>query len=284
VVTGTFETGDDRISLPPATDGTSGDGTGDLRLVVGYWLLVAFALFGLWMAVRSGHGTPASVVVVGALLLVAGLLVYALLAIGGYTPLPPELVTIVDGLFDLPDTSTAGEKATGATTSPDTPGAGDGSPLAITVVLGGVIGVGLAVVTWSLYAGRRPPAQAAQPAPGGEDTPDTDAVARAAGRAADRLGEPAAANPVFRAWQEMTTALPVADPETTTPAEFADIAVAAGFDPADVSTVTDVFREVRYGDAPVSEARIARARGALRRIEASGRSGDDPTDPGGREP
>lgn len=103
-----------------------------------------------------------------------------------------------------------------------------------------------------------------------EEPPSSDvtAVAAAAGRAADRIeADTDIENAVYRAWREMTVDLPVANPETSTPAEFADAAVEAGMDPDDVAELTELFEAVRYGDRPVTEARADRATAALRRIE-----------------
>lgn len=101
-----------------------------------------------------------------------------------------------------------------------------------------------------------------------EAAPDRQqAVGEAAGRAADELEASSLSNGIYRAWHEMTDALDVHEPETTTPAEFEDIAVDAGLDRADVQTLTDLFRDVRYGDADPTPEREAQAREALRRIE-----------------
>lgn len=103
---------------------------------------------------------------------------------------------------------------------------------------------------------------------GTEEPPSSaaTAVAAAAGRAADRI-EADTDNAVYRAWREMTADLPVANPDASTPAEFADAAVEAGMDPDDVAKLTELFEAVRYGDRPVTEARAERATAALRRIE-----------------
>jgi len=100
-----------------------------------------------------------------------------------------------------------------------------------------------------------------------EESEDATAVAEAAGRAADELGETTLSNAIYRAWREMTDVLDVDKPETTTPAEFEEAAVAAGIAREDVATLTDLFREVRYGDAPATPEREQRAREALRTIE-----------------
>jgi hypothetical protein len=106
-----------------------------------------------------------------------------------------------------------------------------------------------------------------EPDPEPEGPASTAAVGEAAGRGADRLAA-GDSNAVYRTWREMTEALDVRSPETTTPADFARVAVEAGLDRNDVETLTDLFREVRYGGAAVTETRERRAREALRNIEA----------------
>lgn len=98
-----------------------------------------------------------------------------------------------------------------------------------------------------------------------EDEPAT--IGEIAGDAADRIeNEPSHANEVYRAWDEMTDTLDVADPETTTPGEFERLAVDAGMDPADVRELTELFEAVRYGDQH-PEAYEDRAVEVLRRVE-----------------
>jgi len=103
------------------------------------------------------------------------------------------------------------------------------------------------------------------------------AVGEAAGRAADRLEASGvdADNAVYDAWREMTAALSVERPATTTPSEFADAAVAAGMDREDVAELTWLFEEVRYGDEPVTDERERRATEALRNIESTYAEADD---------
>lgn len=103
-----------------------------------------------------------------------------------------------------------------------------------------------------------------------EDEPGRapEAIGRIAGRAADRIEEDAEiGNEVFRAWHEMTTYLDVPNPESSAPGEFADAAVAAGMEREDVSTLTRLFEEVRYGTAEPTGERERDAVEALRRIE-----------------
>ncbi len=100
--------------------------------------------------------------------------------------------------------------------------------------------------------------------------PDVDAVARAAGTAADRIASDAAVdNEVYRAWATMTDALDLDDPETTTPAAFETAAVDAGMDPDDVAELRRLFEDVRYGGVDPTDDREARALSALRRIESN---------------
>ncbi|MFB6250103.1 MAG: DUF4129 domain-containing protein [Halobellus sp.] len=99
---------------------------------------------------------------------------------------------------------------------------------------------------------------------------DVREVGRAAGAAADRLEADAdVGNEVYRAWVEMTAHLDVERPASSTPGEFAAVAVDAGMDRDDVDELTHLFETVRYGDEGVTEARAERAVAALRRIESA---------------
>jgi hypothetical protein len=101
-------------------------------------------------------------------------------------------------------------------------------------------------------------------------SPNVRAVGRAAGRAADRIETSSEfENEVYRAWAEMTTHLNVDRPESSTPGEFAAAAVDAGMDRDDVEELTDLFTEVRYGGAAVTDDRERQAVAVLRRIEAT---------------
>jgi len=112
-------------------------------------------------------------------------------------------------------------------------------------------------------------------------------IGLAAGRAADRLeGQDAAVdNEVYRAWWELTGLCSVPDPDTATPREFADAAVAVGLDEAEVGELTRLFEDVRYGEAD-ADRREERAISAFRSLEAAyagDDSGVDPS-PGGEQP
>ncbi|WP_123619486.1 DUF4129 domain-containing protein [Halorubrum sp. CSM-61] len=112
-----------------------------------------------------------------------------------------------------------------------------------------------------------------------EPAPDLAAVGRTAGEAADRIEESDADNEVYRAWRDMTAALDVDRPASSTPAEFAAAAVDAGVDEEPVATLTEVFERVRYGGADATEDRERRAVEALRRIEERHGADDGPVDP-----
>ncbi|WP_123537680.1 DUF4129 domain-containing protein [Halosimplex salinum] len=110
-----------------------------------------------------------------------------------------------------------------------------------------------------------------------DDGPDLDQFAEAAGRAADRIEEHNADvdNAVYRAWVEMTDLLDVDDPEMYTPGEFAETAVSLGMAEDDVSELTRLFNEVRYGGRDAAD-REDQALDILRNIE-SAYSGDERT-------
>jgi len=155
-----------------------------------------------------------------------------------------------------------------------------GSPLLFAggAALAAVIAVGLVFVVahvlgstkfGELFDDDPPPAEAPS-----ADT-DLNAVGDAAGEAADRIETQAdVSNEVYRAWVEMTRHLDVAHPDATTAEEFADAAVDAGMDAADVERLTDLFRDVRYGGAD-PETRADDAVATLRRIEAAYGEDDD---------
>jgi hypothetical protein len=114
------------------------------------------------------------------------------------------------------------------------------------------------------------------------ETPEPDdeealaAVGAAAGEAADRIEASAdVENEVYRAWRDMTEHVAVPDPETSTPREFATAARDAGMDETHVTTLTDLFRDVRYGGADATADREERALDALRAIEQRYADGGD---------
>lgn len=99
--------------------------------------------------------------------------------------------------------------------------------------------------------------------------PET-AVADAAGQAAERLladADASVENEVYRAWREMTRAVDVDAPASSTPRDFADAAVAKGLDPDDVETLTTLFEEVRYGGARVTDQHREAVATALESVE-----------------
>lgn len=106
----------------------------------------------------------------------------------------------------------------------------------------------------------------AEPDAGAET--DVRDLAAAAGDAADRLEEHDADvdNAVYRAWWEMTRLLDVPNPDSATPGEFAEAAIDIGVDEDDVSELTELFEEVRYGERD-PESREDHAVDVFRSIE-----------------
>ncbi|WP_459192160.1 DUF4129 domain-containing protein [Halosimplex sp. J119] len=102
------------------------------------------------------------------------------------------------------------------------------------------------------------------------DPVDPRDLAIAAGHAADRLEARNADvdNEVYRAWWEMTSLLDVDNPDSATPGEFAEAAIAAGLSEADVTELTRLFEEVRYGERD-AESREELAVSVFRSVEDS---------------
>ncbi|WP_049971295.1 DUF4129 domain-containing protein [Haladaptatus cibarius] len=136
--------------------------------------------------------------------------------------------------------------------------------VALFVILGIAL-VGALVLLVKSSSGTEPETSTSEEVP---DEEDIAAVGRAAGDAADRIESDASVeNEVYRAWREMTTHLDVSDPKSSTPGEFAATAMAAGIAREDVTELTNIFEEVRYGGEDATGEREERAVAALRRIE-----------------
>jgi len=227
-------------------------------------LTAALAL--LFAAVWYRTDVVASAVLVGAIVLPLSLLYLALTCSG-----PSE----------APDQAAPGADAAGEAGGT---GQGGGVPETVfnaplwLVVLVGAVAVAITLITVSRAGGVRElvgGGRTEDDEAGG--TTDVAAVGRVAGRAADRIETGTDAdNEVFRAWRSMTEHLDVDRPESSTPREFADAAVAAGFARADVTELTDLFAAVRYGGEDATDDREQRAVAALRRIEAASEDVDDP--------
>lgn len=112
-----------------------------------------------------------------------------------------------------------------------------------------------------------------------EDEPDLDQFAEAAGRAADRIEEHDADvdNAVYRAWVEMTDLIEVENPEVYSAGEFEATAIKLGMEESDVTELTRLFNEVRYGDKS-AESREERAISVLRNIESQYGTDDEQRD------
>lgn len=158
--------------------------------------------------------------------------------------------------------------------------AGEGTPatqplvalLVVVLIAGGVVALLVRSGTFD------PPGETRDDAAPSEEAA---AVGEAAGRAADRIEETADLdNEIYRAWREMTALLEVSSPASSTPGEFAAAAVEAGMDREDVTELTRLFEDVRYGGDEPTAAAEERSLSILRRIEATYAPDDD----GGAEP
>ena len=167
-----------------------------------------------------------------------------------------------DGLFGGGGGGTDGDVPTTAVPS-----------LALLSVLLLAIGGAFAALFYS-DGGGEPSEQESDERPADEER--RSEIGRAAGRAADRIEDSEEfENEVYRAWREMTDALPVDRPASSTPGEFAAAARDVGVDNDDVAELTELFEAVRYGGREATGDREERAVAALRRIEAAYGGDDD---------
>lgn len=95
-------------------------------------------------------------------------------------------------------------------------------------------------------------------------------------------GDPA--NSVQAAWIELLERSGLNNPHARTPEECRDAAIDAGLDSDAARTITSLFRDVRYGDQPLTDGRAQRARESLERIRRTDRQRGvvDPTAGGER--
>ncbi|WP_317175866.1 DUF4129 domain-containing protein [Halomontanus rarus] len=84
-----------------------------------------------------------------------------------------------------------------------------------------------------------------------------------------------ATNDVYRAWQAMIAALDVEMVDNKTPAELAEAAIKAGFPASKVSTLTEVFCNVRYGGESPTNKQEQHAQEAIEGIRQAAQL-DDP--------
>ena len=254
---------------------TGSKGGGDLPEIFLYAGAVIFTITALtalyFLAKALNVRTVVVVVVAFALILLVGMLV-------------------LSAVLDLSAFVGDGRPEVTPTPTPVDGGGGDGngrvpteSPTQNTdvpIVLLGAFGVVALALVAAIYrfSGTDTDVAVSTPAEEAEsETGDVQAVGEAAGRAADKLegDSETVENAIYRAWREMTAALEVENPRTTTPEEFADVAIDAGMVPDDVRELTWLFEEVRYGDAGVTDEREQRASDALRRIQETYAGGDD---------
>lgn len=230
-----------------------------------FWLTIGGVLF--W---RLSSRTLATFVFVGVTVQLAA--IYAVLAGLCGQDIQEE---VVRNATDLPD-ETAGELAEELGRSGGEAGAFiSTNPILTAIIL--IVAAGLLVALVILYSeeatelmGFGTPTAEDSDFEEEYDARALEMLGQTAGEAADRIDESGNAdNEVYRAWREMTEHLDVDRPESSTPGEFATAAVAAGMERSDVTELTDVFEEVRYGGLPATTEAEERALAALRGIEHS---------------
>lgn len=246
----------DGFSFDVAVPSLPGDTVGWLFVWIARLVLALFALASVAAAYLfyHEHGVRGVATLVGAGGVFA-FLVYWLLAVGG-------------------DGSGTGRNSTtndsGLLPSGGAPGTADGSvpatdpPTVLAIIFALALVGALAVFVRATGDDEFVP----EPEPMPDADADTAAIARTAGAAADRIARGAVVdNEIYRAWREMTGHLDVANPDASTPSEFATAAIDAGFSREDVETLTALFEGVRYGGAAVTGEGEEQAVSALRNIE-----------------
>ncbi len=274
--TGTFTTGESNAPMDVAP--ADSESRSPPPVLLGVYVFVGLALVlgsaGFAAGYLYGDTSPARMAAFGFGLAVLGtaflLAVDVDIAMGG-APSPgdaPDFQSVADVFRD--GNGSAAQPRGGDSAPTDIDGL---PPVVVLAVLGGLLLVGLVGI--GRFSTGAPVRSAPSPAGSadGADGVETE-IGGAAGRAAARIGETDLSNVVYRAWREMTAALDVPHGETMTPAEFADAAVAAGLDEADVEQLTQLFRDVRYGHAPVTPERADQAEATLRRIQETYGNGE----------
>lgn len=221
-----------------------------------------------------------SVLYVGALLLTGELtalreqLTDALVTMLGLLLLFAGLVLLLWVLGQLFGNGGGGALGGAASSASGPGGSAAGSDLdspglpSVVVVAGAVLFVGLV-----LLMSRRGSGESSTPEPPDVDvdasmTPDRGWEYLFLGDAGDEDPE----NEVYRVWDELARDVGAAGVHT--PAEVGRDAVAAGYDADAVGELTALFREVRYGDAPVDGGRERRARELTARLWDDDRRSD----------
>lgn len=182
---------------------------------------------------------------------------------------------ILEGDTDSPTVPSGGKSSEAGSTNPSCTGCGvefvpslalagalPAIPGAVVLVLGGV-GVVVLLLVWFRASG----GTVASLADVGRTDDGVETAADHAGASRTTIDEPAASNPVYRAWREMVDRIDAErdddrDPSTTTPGEYADAARKRGWNHGAIDTLTDCFQRVRYGDVAVTDERTDRARQA----------------------
>ncbi|MFC7238117.1 DUF4129 domain-containing protein [Saliphagus sp. GCM10025317] len=228
-----------------------------------YALLIIMALVVVWYLINYRR----ELVKMGAAAVLAALVIFALVYLILELGAPPEFPD-ENGTVDPPNNSSGGGGSPGSDAqSTDT--SFDFGPLL------GALAVIATIFVGGLVASKRSSsaddAAALEEAADGQN-PEQAAVAAAAGRAADRIADESSTgvdNEIYNAWLEMTDLLKVDRPESTTPREFAAVAVDAGLERDHVEELTDLFEAVRYGHEDTTDEREERAVSILRAIEST---------------
>jgi len=250
------------------SSGTDDSGESRLFVLLGVIVFTVGILTTLTMFVK--WLTPRRAVALAIVLVVVS--IGSLLLLGGLMDSLPEMGGGQIGLGD--QTDTGGDGGAGSAATSESPQ----NDREVSPVLFGIVGLAMVVLAAAVYrySGTDIDVTTEETTSETDEQAAMEAVGRAAGRAADRLeADSDLENAIYRAWREMADALDVTHPRTTTPEEFAEVAIDAGMSDEDVRELTRVFEEVRYGDRQPTPERERRAQEALQRIQRTYVGGND---------
>lgn len=261
-VSGTGPGDDGGAGQPPPPEPGDGGIPPFLEVLIAI-VIVLLALALVWYLVAHRREAVKLIAVGLVAVVVLGVLAFVLL----------KLATFLGGAVEMPAGLPGVDEGGGSSGGGDSSGDGEDSPIS-PGPLSAVLALVTAVFLGGLFLSRGSDDSGAigngstDAAESSEPAETAAAVGTAAGEAADRLEDAADFdNAVYRAWREMTRPLEVDRPESSTPREFARAATDAGMDRERVDELTQLFEDVRYGDASTTADREARAIEVLRRIE-----------------
>lgn len=256
---------DESVGVPLNTSDRAGEGGTPVDICVEPLneiptgaLLLGFVLVGGSISYAlGGVGVAVAVVTIGFWTLVVAVLVLtAGCPTGG---MEPETVLPSEAEMDLEDGGLV-----------DDEGGGETQPVPIpSIILLAVVAIGILGVILGLRNNNATAADESTPEPTSTTSPVAGHTQGARTAESVPWNDRSPENTIYQAWTAFVTSLDVAEPQTTTPAEYAAIALDAEYDNRGVRELTGIFQAVRYGVIEPTTERSDEAVAALRAIAQS---------------